>query len=965
MDGKTQAPIKRGLHSGKKIDGQYQIGALLCQDALGGLYECEDANGEELVIRLFSGGITVAASAHNLPLHPNILIPAQVSTEGKLPRYAVFESFVKSTLREWIKTRVHSTADDLVAVMLQLTNAVHAAHEAGRPLGNLCPETVFVGEDFMGKLEIYVVDADISFAASAMVEKPYMPAKQLEGAKPTVSSDVWSLGTMMYEALYRRKAYAGKNRKELLTQIQTEPLGFSTFKKVPASFISIIKKCLAKDPDAGYVDALSLGSDLLALQKQLGSDISSEKVQKAIQDSIPPAKRISIAPTKKERSARISLAPVMATVRSQPQIAQVPPQKLPAAKRARGNTATEPRSAASKRLSVPPKGAAIPRKSAFPPAAQKSAGINPFAAKISTAPVDDPFADAPRPFTDADELWSDQKRKNSAKPAAAHSATAKKKTLAIGEKGADMGTASKAGHPLTATPTTTDRPPVAPKTTQDHSQIVPRRPQTTVPARPTISIAAPFAASASGNHPPPRDPTPLPPTVSIKPPAVSAAAPGISLPATPPPEPKPIEHSNRRMRKQTVMGIPAAPVAANPPVPQAPAPPPTVPPANVASPVIPAPVMAVQQERDSWSFPPEDEEKTLPARPDALANMLNPDVGNLFDDISMAEFILPVDAAGKRPLPGSPTPQTPMEDTPHPGALSGEPHLKWEHRHIEKSTRRMILLRDAMRHLTETMPNRLAPTIKATFAATVNGVRSLYRRTVASPEFKRRITQQTVQIRTRIVWLGKDRKRLAIIAAAFIMLIAGVSIALSIGGKNEVPVVSQGEQKPSPGAAVVTVPGQQAQQLQDTQHAASRNANAAPLQTGLSNKSTGIARPMSASDEFNDNFKRNDRQPKTPKYKRRESYRKSDTEVDEEEKYRDRTLTRGENFSDESVGVKPVPSTKIKDVTGHKAGAKTNIAKKASPAKEKVAKKKKDGKTGKNKKTRPQKSGWATNPFGG
>lgn len=322
---------KRGIHSGKTIDDKYLIGDLLCQDTLGGLYRCADKSGDDYVIKLFSGGISVKNRTANAPLHPNILCPQALSEPSSLPRYVVFDANVTMTLREWMKNRLHATAEYLVGIMLQLTSAINAVHSVGQPVGDLCPETIFIGEDFMGKMEVYILDIDIAYSPNTVANKWYCAPEQLIDNQLAPASDVWALGAMVYETVYRRKPFLGKNEKDILQRIKNGNLKFSTYAKVPANFVGIIQKCLQQDLACRYNSMVVLGGDLLLVQEQLGKDVNSKATQKAIRNSIPPAKRISIVPPPNSKSKRNSIGPpLMDNKGTTPKrISAVPPSKIP------------------------------------------------------------------------------------------------------------------------------------------------------------------------------------------------------------------------------------------------------------------------------------------------------------------------------------------------------------------------------------------------------------------------------------------------------------------------------------------------------------------------------------------------------------------------------------------------------------------------------------------------------------
>src|SRR5262249_39406164 len=78
----------------------------------------------------------------------------------------------------------------------------------------------------------------------------YMAPEQLEGAEADARSDVFALGSVLYEMVAGRPAFQGKSRASLITAIMSSepPPAASLQPLAPPSLDRVIRTCLAKDP---------------------------------------------------------------------------------------------------------------------------------------------------------------------------------------------------------------------------------------------------------------------------------------------------------------------------------------------------------------------------------------------------------------------------------------------------------------------------------------------------------------------------------------------------------------------------------------------------------------------------------------------------------------------------------------------------------------------------------------------
>jgi len=113
----------------------------------------------------------------------------------------------------------------------------------------------------------------------------YMSPEQARGLKINQSSDVFSLGIVIYEMVTGELPFKGDTPLDTLHAIAFEEVRPITLvrKNLPPELHRIISRCLRKKPKDRYQDARSLAADL----KELKRDIDT-----GIQRSIPPGHKI-------------------------------------------------------------------------------------------------------------------------------------------------------------------------------------------------------------------------------------------------------------------------------------------------------------------------------------------------------------------------------------------------------------------------------------------------------------------------------------------------------------------------------------------------------------------------------------------------------------------------------------------------------------------------------------------------
>jgi Tol biopolymer transport system component len=106
----------------------------------------------------------------------------------------------------------------------------------------------------------------------------YMAPEQFEGREADVRADIWAFGAVLYEMVTGQKAFQGKNYSTLLGAIlAADPPPMSVKPFTPASLDSVVRRCLAKDPDDRYQSMRDVVLDLQAPQQKESAPAPASK----------------------------------------------------------------------------------------------------------------------------------------------------------------------------------------------------------------------------------------------------------------------------------------------------------------------------------------------------------------------------------------------------------------------------------------------------------------------------------------------------------------------------------------------------------------------------------------------------------------------------------------------------------------------------------------------------------------
>jgi hypothetical protein len=268
------------LQTGARL-GAYEIRGPLAAGGMGEVYRAWDGRlNREVAVKVLPQSAATdperlrrfeqeakAAGALN---HPNVLAVYDVGTHESLP-YIVSELLDGDTLRAEIRAG-GLTPRKAVEHAVQIARGLAAAHQRGIVHRDLKPENVFVTRDGHVKILDFGLAKLREESAGDPEEEtathetrpgvvvgtvPYLSPEQVRGLPADARSDIFALGSVLYEMLARRRAFTGDTRSEIETAIlREEPADLTALDgRIPPALGAIARRCLEKRPEDRFESA--------------------------------------------------------------------------------------------------------------------------------------------------------------------------------------------------------------------------------------------------------------------------------------------------------------------------------------------------------------------------------------------------------------------------------------------------------------------------------------------------------------------------------------------------------------------------------------------------------------------------------------------------------------------------------------------------------------------------------------
>ena len=277
---------EKSLAEDSTIAGRYKIIEELGRGGMGIVYKAEDTKLKRTVALKFlpeelmrdaeskERFVREAQSAAALD-HPNICTVYEIDeAEGKI---FISMAYVDGqSLKEKIKSGPLNLKETL-DVAIQIAEGLEEAHSKGIIHRDIKSANVMLTKKGQAKIMDFGLakisgDTLVTRAGTTLGTVAYMSPEQARGEEVGTSSDIWSMGVVLYEIISGQLPFIGELETSVMYSIVHEdPRSLRDVQPdVPVEMQKVIERALAKKPESRYTSAAEMMEALKQIQKTLG-----------------------------------------------------------------------------------------------------------------------------------------------------------------------------------------------------------------------------------------------------------------------------------------------------------------------------------------------------------------------------------------------------------------------------------------------------------------------------------------------------------------------------------------------------------------------------------------------------------------------------------------------------------------------------------------------------------------------
>lgn len=264
---------------GKTLDGLYQVQEMIGTGGMANVYKAVAVapggpvpQGTIVAVKVLRSELMHdpdlvrrfqnESKAISLLNHPNIVKVYDVSVTDQL-QYIVMEYVDGMTLRQYLNQRGGKlTSRETVHFISQILKALEHAHRNGIVHRDIKPQNIMLLDNGQLRMMDFGI-ARISRAENqlnggkAMGSVHYISPEQAKGEETDCTSDLYSVGVMMYEMLSGQLPFDAKDAVDVaLQQISEKPRSLREIApQTPLGLVEITERAMAKNPVNRYANA--------------------------------------------------------------------------------------------------------------------------------------------------------------------------------------------------------------------------------------------------------------------------------------------------------------------------------------------------------------------------------------------------------------------------------------------------------------------------------------------------------------------------------------------------------------------------------------------------------------------------------------------------------------------------------------------------------------------------------------
>lgn len=268
------------LQIGDQFD-RFQIRTHMAQGGMADIYRAYDlTTGKEVVLKIpnrmmigdpaqyerFQRELAVMNELH----HPSIQTGLGSGQYNRTP-YLVTEFVDGKSMRDVVSEQAPMPADQAITLTRKIADGMAYCHEHDVVHRDLKPENILVTSDgqpviidfglALTKEARRVTYANLTPSAGT---PDYMAPEQIEGQRGDKRTDIYAIGTMLYELLSGHVPFTGDNYQVVMQQHLQAAIPRLDQEKpdVSPQLAAVVTRCLQRNPDDRYPDIRAMINDL-------------------------------------------------------------------------------------------------------------------------------------------------------------------------------------------------------------------------------------------------------------------------------------------------------------------------------------------------------------------------------------------------------------------------------------------------------------------------------------------------------------------------------------------------------------------------------------------------------------------------------------------------------------------------------------------------------------------------------
>ncbi|MDI1446585.1 serine/threonine-protein kinase [Polyangium sp. 6x1] len=319
------------LQPGHLVAGRFRVVRFLGEGAVSAVYEAvDDVRGHRVAVKLLHRELSqnteiiqrfereAEAASRIGSEHIVLVYGAGAAPEG---RFIVLEYLDGGTLADLLRKRRPLPAEEAASLVAQLLAGLSKAHALGIVHRDLKPANLFLVPGPAGREFLKILDFGASKLSNAgqaltrtgaMVGTPmYMSPEQIRSSdKVDPRTDVYSAGVILYESVTGKVPFDVRNAVELAFRVvsQDPPPPEERLPSLDLELSAIIRRAMARDPDARFQTAAEMHEALCAWLQQRGFPLPPETRAMPMVAPAPAATVTPSAPPAKPRRLLLYVA---------------------------------------------------------------------------------------------------------------------------------------------------------------------------------------------------------------------------------------------------------------------------------------------------------------------------------------------------------------------------------------------------------------------------------------------------------------------------------------------------------------------------------------------------------------------------------------------------------------------------------------------------------------------------------